>query len=204
LGTVRAAVRLARIPIHVMVRPRGGDFLYSDAEFAGMVADIEALRDTGAAGAVFGCLTAEGDIDEDRMRRLVACARPMTVTCHRAFDMTRDPAEALEALIRCGADRVLTSGRGASADIGVLRRLGALAAGRIVVMGCGGLTPETIGAVRSGTGLEELHFAALREVPSAMRYRNAAIAMGSLASDREYLLMVTDSALVRATITAAQ
>src|SRR5688572_32258612 len=98
-------------PFHVIVRPRGGDFLSSDLEFEGMLADVEACRGLGIAGVVIGCLTPDGRIDEPRMRRLVEAARPMSVTCHRAFDMTRDISEAVEALVRCGVDRVLTSGQ---------------------------------------------------------------------------------------------
>jgi copper homeostasis protein len=100
LGTVREALKLATIPFHVIVRPRGGDFLYSEAEFATMVADVVALRDLGVAGVVVGCLEANGTIDEVRMSTLVTAAGGINVTCHRAFDMTRDPFEALEALIR--------------------------------------------------------------------------------------------------------
>src|SRR5581483_9465296 len=110
LGTVRATVGAVRVPVMVMVRPRGGDFLYSPLEFASMRDDVAALRETGAAGVVFGCLTSDGLIDEERTRELVAAARPLSVTVHRAFDMTDDPEDALEALIRCGVDRVLTSG----------------------------------------------------------------------------------------------
>ena len=118
-GTVREALKLARIPFHVIVRPRGGDFLYSDAEFNSIVGDVEALRDLGVAGVVVGCLTADGAIDEARMRTLVEAAGPLAVTCHRAFDMTRDPTEALEALIRCGVGRVLTSGQRDTAVEGI-------------------------------------------------------------------------------------
>src|SRR5215208_8173542 len=86
-GTVREALKLATIPFHVIVRPRGGDFLYSDAEFASMIGDVAALRDIGVAGVVVGCLTADGAIDEARMRALAEAAGPLAVTCHRAFDM---------------------------------------------------------------------------------------------------------------------
>ena len=111
LGVIRQAMKVATIPFHVIVRPRGGDFLYSGLEFESMLADVEACRGLGVPGVVVGCLTADGRIDEERMRRLVEAARPMSVTCHRAFDMTRDIPEAVEALIRCGVDRVLTSGQ---------------------------------------------------------------------------------------------
>ncbi|NNC22508.1 copper homeostasis protein CutC, partial [Corallococcus exiguus] len=110
-GVVSTALSVATIPFHVIVRPRGGDFLYSEAEHLSMLLDVWMLKDLGVKGVVIGCLTADGKIDEVRMAELVAAARPMSVTCHRAFDMTVDPVEALEALIRCGIDRVLTSGQ---------------------------------------------------------------------------------------------
>jgi copper homeostasis protein len=89
-GMVEEAKRLATIPFHVIVRPRGGDFLYTDIEFAAMTADVKSLKSLGVAGVVFGCLTADGAIDEARMRVLVDTARPLAVTCHRAFEMTCD------------------------------------------------------------------------------------------------------------------
>lgn len=204
-GVVRATLGAVRIPVMAMVRPRGGDFLYSDLEFAAMLDDVAALKAAGVAGVVFGCLTADGDIDTARTMALVAAARPLSVTVHRAFDMTRDPDAALEALIGCGVDRVLTSGQRPTALEGLplLRRLAARAAGRIVVMGCGELTPDTIAAVRDA-GLTELHFAAPKEAPSGMVWRNPAIGMGGTALDREYRLLLTDTALVRATIAAAR
>lgn len=205
-GTVREALRLATIPFHVIVRPRGGDFLYSDAEFASMLADVAALRDLGVAGVVIGCLTAEGDIDEARTAALVSAARPLSVTCHRAFDMTRDASAALEALIRCGVDRVLTSGQRDTATQGVelLAAMVKQAAGRIIILGCGALDPANIGAVRARTGLTEMHFASLKDVPSTMRFRNTNVGMGGTEIDREYRNTVTDGALVQATIAAAR
>jgi copper homeostasis protein len=206
LGTVREALRLATIPFHVIVRPRGGDFLYSQAEFASMLADVAALRDLGVAGVVVGCLTAEGDINETRMRALVEAAGPLAVTCHRAFDMTRDAGEALEALIRAGVGRVLTSGQRDTATEGaaLLAELVKQAAGRIIILGCGALDPENIGEVRARTGLTEMHFASLKDVPSAMRFRNPNVGMGGTELDREYRNTVTDAALVAATIAAAR
>lgn len=206
LATIRAAVKAARIPVHVIIRPRGGDFLYSDAEFDTMRADIEALRSEGVAGVVIGCLTPEGRIDEVRTKALVAAARPMSVTCHRAFDMTEDAGEALEALIRCGVDRVLTSGQRDTAleGIAILRQSVEQAGDRIVVMGCGALDAHNIAAVRDATGLRELHFAALRTVQSVMAFRNPHVGMGGTEKDREYELTLTDPEAVRATIAAAK
>ena len=150
LGTVREALERASIPFHVIVRPRGGDFLYCDAEFDSMLADVAALRELGVAGVVVGCLTADGAIDEARMRALVEAAGPLAVTCHRAFDMTRDSAEALEALVRAGVGRVLTSGQRDTARRGHRHRSAARsrqAAGRLIIMACGALDAENIAGV---------------------------------------------------------
>ena len=202
-GVVRATLAALTIPVMAMVRPRGGDFLYSDREYASMRDDVQAMRAAGVAGVVFGCLTADGDIDEARTAELVALARPLSVTVHRAFDMVRDPAAALEALVRCGVDRVLTSGQRPTALEGLplLRALARQAAGRIVVMGCGELTPDSIAAVRDA-GLNELHLAAPRVVPSGMRWRNPDVGMGGEDLEREYRITVTDTQLVRDTIAA--
>lgn len=205
-GTVKEALARARIPCFVIIRPRGGDFLYSEAEFATMRADVAALRDIGTPGVVIGCLTAAGKIDVARMRLLVEAARPLEVTCHRAFDMTADPHAALEALIDCGVDRVLTSGQVAAAIDG-LPLLGALvqrAGNRIIVMACGRLTADTIGIVRQQTGVKEMHFSAPIQTTSAMNYRNETVAMGGLGLQREFTHTVTDPARVSATIAAAR
>ena len=206
LATIRAAVKAAKIPVHVIIRPRGGDFLYSQTEFETMVEDVAALRGEGVSGVVIGCLTPDGRIDEARTKRLVEAARPMSVTCHRAFDMTADAGEALEALIRCGVDRVLTSGQRDTAleGLAILKAANEQAAGRIVIMGCGALDADTIRAVRDGAGLAELHFAALKTVPSGMAFRNPHVGMGGTEKDREYEVTLTDRDAVRATIAAAK
>jgi copper homeostasis protein len=206
LGTVRLALELATVPFHVIVRPRGGDFLYSDGEYRSMLADVEALRELGVAGVVIGCLNADGTIDETRMTELASRAGPLSVTCHRAFDMTRDSAEALEALVRCKVGRVLTSGQRDTAVEGadLLGRLVAQAADRIVVMGCGELDAGNIGSVRQRTGLREMYFAALKNVPSSMLYRNPRVGMGGTDLDREYRNTITDGDAVAATIRAAR
>ena len=206
LATIRAAVKAARIPVHVIIRPRGGDFLYSEAEFATMVEDIRALRSEGVAGVVIGCLAPDGRIDEARTRALVEAARPMSVTCHRAFDMTADAHEALEALIRCGIDRVLTSGQRDTAveGIAILKSAVEQAAGRIVIMGCGALDAGNIRKVRDEAGLVEMHFAALKTVPSGMTFRNPHVGMGGTEKDREYEVTLTDGQAVRAIIATAK
>lgn len=205
-GVVRQALAVARVPFHVIVRPRGGDFLYSDHEFASMLLDVEGLRALGVAGVVVGCLTEDGQIDERRMDALVAAAGPLSVTCHRAFDMTADFEVALEALVRCGVDRVLTSGQRDTAleGLAILRRTVAAARGRIKVMACGELAEGNIAEVLAESGADELHFAALRPVPSAMEFRNPHVGMGGDDRDREYRLTLTDEAAVRRTIAAAR
>jgi copper homeostasis protein len=206
LATIRATVGAARIPVHVIIRPRGGDFLYSQPEFETMLADVAALRSEGVSGVVIGCLMPDGRIDEARTKALVEAARPMSVTCHRAFDMTVDAGEALEALVRCGVDRVLTSGQRDTAleGLDILKQVNAQAGDRIVIMGCGALDADNVKAVRDGAGLKEMHFAALKTVPSGMRFRNPNVGMGGTEKDREYQLTLTDLDAVRATIAAAK
>ncbi|MGV3490166.1 MAG: copper homeostasis protein CutC [Devosia sp.] len=205
-GMILEARRVATIPFHVIVRPRGGDFLYSDVEYTAMLADVRALKELGVAGVVIGCLTADGRIDEQRTTELVKAARPLAVTCHRAFDMTADYAEAIEALVRCGVDRVLTSGQRDTAVDGVdiLADTVRLAAGRIGIMVCGGLDAGNIADVRRAVLPDEMHFAANRTEASGMIYRNPSVGMGGTALDREYTNTFTDEAAVRATIEAAR
>lgn len=206
-GMILEARRLATIPFHVIVRPRGGDFLYSDIEFAAMLADIAALRELGGvAGVVIGCLTAEGEIDAARTRALVDAAGEMSVTCHRAFDMTADVEASIEALVASGVDRVLTSGQRDTALEGsdILAATARAAAGRIAVMACGGLDASNIAEVRRRVRPDEMHFAAPRLEPSAMRYRNPHVGMGGTALDREYTNTFTDEDAVRTTIAAAR
>jgi copper homeostasis protein len=205
-GMIRQALRVATIPFHVIVRPRGGDFLYSEIEFDSMVDDVRALREIGVAGVVVGCLTADGRIDEARMSALVVAAGPLAVTCHRAFDMTADFREAIEALVRCGVGRVLTSGQRDTAMEGLdcLAATVEAAGGRIGVMVCGGLDRENIAEIRRATRAPEMHFAALRSEPSGMEYRNPSVGMGGTDLDREYTNTVTDGPGVRATIDAAR
>lgn len=206
LGTVRAALAVATIPFHVIVRPRGGDFLYSGQEFSSMLEDVATLHEAGVAGVVVGCLTPEGRIDEARMSALVQAAGDMAVTCHRAFDMTDDAAEAVEALVRCGVGRVLTSGQRDTAIKGLdtLRATVAAARGRIKVMVCGGLDETNIARVLTESGADEAHFAALKTVASGMRFRNPHVGMGGTDLDREYRLTLTDPDAVRRTIAAAR
>ena len=206
LGIVRETLRQLKIPAMVMVRPRGGDFLYSDIEYAAMLEDVRVFREMGCAGVVFGCLKPDGTIDEDRMAELTREARPMQAVCHRAFDMTRDHNEAVEALVRCGVDRVLTSGRHSTALQGmqVLQETIAAAGRRLDVLVCGGIRLHNVAEIVQKSGAAEIHFSAGVEQQSGMVYRNPDVGMGGGTQDREYLLKVTSEDLVRETIAAAR
>lgn len=153
------ALAAAKIPLHVMVRPRAGDFVYSEVEFEAMKRELQRLRDLPVAGAVFGVLKADSSIDLRRTRELVERSRPMSVTFHRAFDDVPDKFAALEQLIELGVERVLTSGGAANAFDGraMLRRLVAEADERILVLPGGGVRANNAGHLIAETGVRELH-----------------------------------------------
>ena len=162
-GEIRTAQALtSSVDINVIIRPRGGDFLYTPAEIRSMLLDIELCKQLKVHGVVFGCLTKEGDIDVPLMRRLIEAARPLSVTCHRAFDVCRDPFAALEQLIELGCDRILTSGQQSDAVKGIplIAELVKRAAGRIIIMpGCG-VRESNIARIEAETGAKEFHTSA--------------------------------------------
>jgi copper homeostasis protein len=205
LGMIEAATRGARVGVQVIIRPRGGDFVYSPAELEVMERDIAAAKRAGATGVVIGLLTPDGLVDVEQTRRLVELARPLAVTFHRAIDMSVDAMAALDRLIELGIERVLTSGQEATALEGsaVIAALRRRAAGRIIVMPGGGITERTVGRVLAETGVTEVHFAALAELPSPMRHRNPSAFMGGALRSPEYARLETSEALIRATIAAA-
>jgi len=154
-----AALLSTSLPVHVLVRLRPGGFVGTPSEIEVLQAEIAGLRAARAAGVVVGVLTRDARVDLEAMRRLVAAARPMSVTFHRAFDEIPDKARALEDLVGLGVDRVLTSGgaQDAFAGIEVIRDLVERARGRIVVMAGGGVRPHNVAAILSRTGVPELH-----------------------------------------------
>lgn len=203
-GCIKIVRRGLKIGLQVMIRPRGGDFLYSNEEFEVMREDIRAAKDLGADGVVFGCLTAEGDIDRARATELVALARPLNVTFHRAFDMCRDPQKGLEELIGLGIDRVLTSGQEASCLEG-LEQIAALqkqAAGRIIILPGGGITPRNIERIVAETGINEVHLSVRAAVESRMTYRNLRVFMGGSLHPPEFNWKTTDERAVRGVVDA--
>ncbi|AEC03006.1 copper homeostasis protein CutC [Parasphaerochaeta coccoides] len=195
-GAFRIARRSTeRIVINVMIRPRGGDFCYSQAEFDIMKEDIHVFREEGADAVVFGILTPDAVIDYDRTAQLIAMARPMGVTFHRAFDMSRDIHASLQTLITLGVDRVLTSGGEATVPEGkeVLADLVREAGEKIIVMpGCG-LTERNFARMHKAINACEYHVFLPQETESRMTWRPGHIYMGGTLRQPEFSLSRTDS-----------
>ncbi len=158
-GTIKACVEKLDIPSFVMIRPRGGDFVYSDEELQIMQADIKCCKQLGAPTVVFGLLTKNGKIDEANTRKLIELARPMQVTFHKAFDELRDPLEGLETLIQLGVDRILTSGTKATASEGaeILNQLIQQADGRITIVAAGKVTKDNLLEISQTIHNQEFH-----------------------------------------------
>lgn len=199
LGLMETTIARTKLPVQVMIRPRGGDFLFDDDEFAVMEADIEAAKAEKADGVVIGLLTPAGLVDAARTRALIDRARPLSVTFHRAFDMTPDPFAALETLIGLGVDRVLTSGQ----DVSVLEGLPLIvdlvssAGDRIVVMPGGGITHRNVERVIAAAHPREIHFAVLETAASRMQFRRHHVFMGGELRPPEYDRPDTSAAAVR-------
>jgi copper homeostasis protein len=170
-----------------MIRPRGGDFCYTDLEFEVMREEIAQARELGADGFVLGLLDQNGRIDIPRTRRLVELAAPLPVTFHRAIDMTPNLDAALENVIATGAVRILTSGGFPNVMLGLseIARMIKAARGRIAIMPGGGITPENIAAIAQTTGASEFHSSARTNFPSPVSYRKPGMAVGAL-QEREY------------------
>lgn len=195
LGLIELARENLNIGLHVLIRPRGGDFCYSDLEFEIMQRDLEVIKAAGCDGVVIGVLNTDGTIDLARTAALVAAARPMSVTFHRAFDMTPDPFTALETLINLGIDRILTSGQERTALEGseLIRELVRKALDRIIILPGGGITERNIVRLHRETNAREFHLSARKKVPGTMVYRNDRVSMGGELRLPEYELAVADA-----------
>ena len=199
-GMIRNARESISIALNVIIRPRGGDFLYSEHEIQEMLYDIQVAKELGADGLVFGCLNPDGSVDISAMSRLMKAAGDTPVTFHRAFDHTNYPFKALEDIISLGCTRILTSGCRPTALEGVdlLAQLVEKAGGRIIIMpGCG-VKENNIAEIARLSGAREFHFSARESVESGMVFRNPDVAMGS--EDDPYGYVVTTARRVAATI----
>jgi copper homeostasis protein len=179
IATVRKKISIG---LYTMVRPRAGDFYYDADEFAVMQRDVLMAKQLGADGVVFGILGIDAEVDITRTRQLVDLGRPMKSTFHRAFDMSADLQRSLESVIATGADRILTSGAKQTALEGtvMLRNLVEAAAGRVIIMACGGINAENVRVLVEKTGVREIHAGLRTSLSSPMRHRNDNISLGTV------------------------
>ena len=199
-GMIRSARECISIALNVIIRPRGGDFLYSEEEINEMLYDIKVAKELGADGLVFGCLLPDGSVDKVNMARLMEAAGDTPVTFHRAFDHSSDPIQALEDIIELGCARILTSGCRPTAleGAGLLAKLVEKAGDRLIIMpGCG-VKESNIAEIARLSGAREFHFSAREPVLSGMVFRNPEVAMGS--EDDPYGTVQTTARRVAATI----
>ncbi|WP_455586727.1 copper homeostasis protein CutC [Bacteroides sp.] len=203
-GEIAMARELLDIRLHVIIRPRGGDFLYSSLEIKTMLKDIEMAHKAGADGVVFGCLTAEGEVDVPIMKELMRASEGLSVTFHRAFDVCCNPQKAMEEIIELGCNRILTSGQQATAEAGIplLKALHEQAAGRICLLAGCGVNEKNIARIATETGINEFHFSAREKIASGMQYRNPVVSMGGTVQIEEYTKPMTTVERVRTTIAA--
>ena len=198
-GVIENVRQNVSMDVYVMIRPRGGDFLYSSYEFHAMKRDIYQCQRLSVDGIVLGILNPDGTIDKKRCKELIDKARPLKVTCHRAFDMTRDPFEALENCIEAGFDRILTSGQKLKAidGVGLISELIKRANDRIAIMPGSGVNENTVEEIVTKSGAREIHFSAMVHRDSAMQFRNLAIDKMGLEGGSEYQLRTVDPDRVR-------
>lgn len=198
-GTIELVRQNLSIDVYVMIRPRGGDFHYSNYEFHAMKRDLSMCQKLSVDGVVFGMLNPDGTINKKRCKELIDKARPLKVTCHRAFDMARDPFEALEDCIEAGFDRILTAGQQPQAIKGadLIAKLIEKAKGRIAIMPGSGVNENTVEEIVKKSGAKEIHFSAVKFRPSAMKFKNSNIpGMGS-EEGSEFRLRTVDPGKVR-------
>ncbi len=196
-GTIVIARKKLSIKLNVIIRPRGGDFLYSDEEYEIMKQDILFCKEVGVNGVVFGILDKNGNVDIQRNIDLVELSRPMSTTFHRAFDVTADHEKALEDIINIGFDTILTSGGSLKAPDGVdiIKQMVEKAKGRIDIMPGSGINRDNIVEMVKITGANTFHFSARRPYPSQMLYRTQ-LPMGSLSTDEEWNRRYTSAKIV--------
>lgn len=181
-GLIASVRKHIRIGLFVMVRPRGGDFCYTDLEFEVMQEEVRQARHLGADGIVLGLLDEQGRVDVPRTRKLVDLSGPLPVTFHRAIDMTPNLSLALVDVLATGACRVLTSGGAPNARLGMheIASMVEAAKGRITIMAASGIRADTIAAIAKRTGASEFHSSARTEFNSPAQFRKKGMAMGEI------------------------
>ncbi|MBK1882438.1 copper homeostasis protein CutC [Luteolibacter pohnpeiensis] len=201
-GMIKAVRSRVTLGVMVIIRARGGDFLFNDEEMEAMLEDISVAKKLGADGVVIGCLNANGTIDEDKTKALIAEAGPLPVTFHRAFDMCRDPFEALDQLASLGIKRILTSGQESSVLEGadLIRDLVKAAGDRIIILPGGGITSRNIHKIAALTEAPEFHLSCRRPVESGMEFRNLRPSMGAALFPPEFSRRVADESKIRTII----
>jgi len=198
-GTISSARKNLTIALNVIIRPRGGDFLYNNIDYEIMKKDIDICGECGADGIVTGILKPDGDIDIERTYELIEHARPMSVTFHRAFDMCNDPLKGLEDVIATGADRLLTSGQKNKAEDGMelLLQLSKLADGRIIIMPGSGINESNILSIARKTNAQEFHLTGRKTIYSEMIFKMPNISMGGSPSLSEFSRKVVDHDMIK-------
>jgi copper homeostasis protein len=201
-GTIVTSRKNLNISLNVIIRPRGGDFLYSNLEYDIMKRDIDICGEWGVDGIVIGILKADGAIDIERTAKLIEIAHPMTVTFHRAFDMCSDPVQGLEDVISSGATRLLTSGYKDKAEEGVelIGELVSQARDRIIVMPGSGINESNIFRIATVTGAKEFHLTGRKVIDSNMIFRRQGISMGGVRTIPEFSRMVADPEKIKSII----
>lgn len=188
-GFIQSARRIFDGELYPIIRPRGGDFLYTTDEWRTMQSDVEICKQLGCDGVVIGMLHADGTVDKERCARLVELAYPMGVTFHRAFDRTAEPFRALEDIISIGCERILTSGQRPNAMEGapLIAELIQKAGDRIIIMPGSGVRADNIAVLAQQTSAVEFHTSARTNLDSSMTYQNEAMQekMKSVALDEE-------------------
>lgn len=203
-GEVVTARELLNIKLHIIIRPRGGDFLYSEQEMRVMEKDICMAHKLGVDGVVFGCLTPSGQIDKIKTKRLIDAAQGLSVTFHRAFDVCTNPYLALEELIELGVHRILTSGQQPTALQGLplIKELVQKANNRIIILPGSGINENNIRKIATESGVNEFHFSARENRESGMLYRSTQVSMNCPGMPDEYTQSITTAQRVRKTIDA--
>jgi len=203
-GEIVVARELLYIKLHVIIRPRGGDFLYNEQEIHIMERDIEMAHQIGVDGVVFGCLSPKGHIDINNTKRLIEAAKGLSVTFHRAFDVCIDPYQALEELIALGVDRILTSGQQPTAlqGISLIKELVQKAADRIIILPGSGINENNILQIAQESNAREFHYSARENRESGMIYRSSQVSMSGPGMPSEFVQSVTTANRVQATINA--